>query len=329
MSAYYSNSNNSVAGQPGLWGAAGLLFLLSVAAYGFAPAVRFESLYGVCLPAPAGWDLPQWGGWALNLAVLALAAFASVVLNREWRFIHDNTVLFASVFLLFTGANPWSVGMFGAGGLFALMVLVATMLLFSQYGERNATRGLFLAFSVLGVGSMMQHAFLLMIPIFVIGAMYLNVLRLKELAACVLGVVAPYWIGIGFGLIGFDDFALPELTNIFTDAAVGAIPFWSVLATALTALLSLLLALSNSVRVFSTNTQTRACNSFFNLLSVALFWYMIFDFSNMTTYLPLFNLMAGIQAAHFFVLNRVRRGVIVAGIVAVFYVALFVLTLYV
>lgn len=304
------------------------LLVMAVMTYNYTPEFALESDYGICLKSVKDWQMPHFLSWSLNIFSFGLSALLVLWLNKEFRFIHDSTKLFATVFIFLSATNPWLTHAFSAQSLFTLLTLIATFVLFSQFGKRNATGGIFIALSTLSAGSMFQYSFALMIPILLIATMYLNTLRIKETCAAILGIIAPYWIALGFGWIEFKDFKMPDLQTIFFADFISDIPIWMLLNVALTSLLTLLLALSNSIKVFSTNSQIRAYNSILNLFALALFWYIIFDFANMATYIPLLNLMAGIQIAHFFVINSMRRGSLFIATAAAVYLLLFCLTLY-
>jgi hypothetical protein len=55
---------------------------------------------------------------------------------------------------------------------------------------------------------------------------------------------------------------------------------------------------------------------------------MLFDFSNFTTYLPLFFLMTGIQTSHFFNITPIRHASLFIGSALAIVITLFCLSLY-
>ena len=308
-----SYNNQSITSSTGFIVAVASLLVMAVMSFDYMPDIALESDYGICLKSVKDWQMPHFLSWSLN---------------KEFRFIHDSTKLFATAFIFLSATNPWLTCSFSAQSLFTPLTLIATFVLFSQFGKRNATEGMFITFSTLSAGSIFQYSFALMIPIFLIATIYLNTLRIKEICAAILGIIAPYWIALGFGLIDFKDFRIPDLQTIFFADFINDISIWMLLNVALTSLLTLLLALSNSIKVFSTNSQTRAYNSILNLFAFSLFGCIIFDFANMATYIPLLNLMAGIQLAHFFVINPMRRGALFIATAVAVYVTLFCFTLY-
>lgn len=327
-----SESNHirqNISGTPGLLLAISAWLIMAGMAYGFDPATPLESEYGICLESVRGWQMPHFLSWAINIIACGLSALLALWLNKEFRFIHDNTKLFASVFLFTTATNPWLTHQLGAPVFFTIMSLTALVSLFAHYGERNASTGVFIAFSTLSVGSLFQHSFLLMMPAFVVAVGLLNMLRIREICAVMLGIIAPYWIALGFGVISLDDFRWPDPESIFFADNLTNIPVWTMLNVALTAVAILLLSLSNAIKVFSTNSRIRAFNSTFYLLSLALMICVIVDFENSATYLPMLNLMLGIQVTHFLIINQIRRPMIFIGVAMSIYTFLLCMSLYV
>ena len=323
-----SFNNRPYADKPGYLVAVILLLVFSIMGYGFEPPVALQSDYGICFPSINGWQMPVFLSWMLNFLTLGICSVIALWLNSVFRFIHDHTMLFASIFLVLTGANPWLTYGFGSPAAFTLVMLIGTAILFAHHGSRNASTGLFLAFSTFAIGSMFEYAFALMIPIYIIASMYIVELRIKQLTAIILGIISPYWIALGFGLIEPSDIRMPDLNSIFFAGFIDRIPLSTMLSVALASLFTLMMALNNALTVFASNSQTRAYNSIFNLVAVALFWYMLFDFSNFTTYLPLFFLMTGIQTSHFFNITPIRHASLFIGSALAIVITLFCLSLY-
>lgn len=329
MFANYSKGNSIVSGNTGLVITGIIALIMAVMTYTFTPTYPFASQQGVCFESVNKWDMPHWLSWLLNLTALPITALVALHFNKVYQIVHNNTKLYASAFLLLTSTNPWLSGSLSSSILFAIAVQTASMMMFTQYGRHNPNVGLFTSMVLLSTCSMWEYAALLMIPIFMIGAMYLNIFSLKGLAAMILGVICPYWIAIGFGFISLSQISMPNITNIFQSTAeIGFAGFMMLMMVALTALFTLMMSLSNAMKIFATNTRARAFNSFIYLISLTLFWYMLFDFSNLSTYIATFNLMAGIHLSHFFLLNNSWRWTSAASIGVAIYLTLNLITLY-
>ncbi len=101
---------------------------------------------------------------------------------------------------------PWVAG---TPGLSTILLAANTAILsiaFTCFKQRNATRELFAIATILSLGTMVQYAFIFMIPAYIAIAASLKCLRFKETIAFILGLVAPYWVGVGLGIIPLSDF---------------------------------------------------------------------------------------------------------------------------
>lgn len=325
---YSSTSNDSnrlMFGTPGIVISGTLMLAMAILSFCFTENTPFFENFGICLPSPNLWNINPTAGFIANIFVISLCGLAMIWLNKNFNIVAGHSILFSSAFFLITGSNPWLTNGLDSASIFALTMIVAIHLLFKTYGTRNATSELFLLFSTLAFGSMIQYAFALMIPIFLIGAMYMNVFRLREIIAAALGIVAPYWILIGFGVVSINDIVFPSLSNIFANTAPSFSVLLVLISVGFTFLTALLLAFFNAQKVFASSAKIRAYNSFINLLGITLAWYMVFDHTNLITYAMALNLIAGLQIAHFFGRNRINYGYAYYMTGIAIYISLFIL----
>ncbi len=326
--AYYTTSTDSnrlMFGTPGIVISGILMLAMAILSFIFVDNHASNDSLGLCLASANLWKINSVVSFLLNIGVIGAIGLGLIILNKRYNVINSHTALFTSVFFLLTGSNVWLTGGLTSSTIFALVIIISLDILFKTYGSRNATMGVFMLFSTLSFGTMIQYAFVLIIPIFLIGTMYMNVLRPKELVAALLGMICPYWIFIGFGIIDFSDFSLPRLTNLFTHIASAIDILWLMIMVGLTFIIALCLAIFNVEKVFATSSQTRAYNSFINLLGISMAWYMVFDYNNLLTYLTIFNCITGIQIAHFFGNGKIPYSYIyLLGGVCI-YIALFIL----
>lgn len=323
-----NEQNRLMFGTPGI--AISGIFMLAMAIFSFCMPqdVNFGGNKGICLPSPDQWSLSEFASFSINIILLGITAILVLLLNKRFNFIQSHTALFASAFMIITGSNPWLTYRLGSSAIFAIVMLIALWILFNLYDSRNATVGVFLLFSTLAFGAMVQYAFVLIIPIFIIGTMHMKVLRIKEFIAILLGLAAPFWIVFGFGIVDFKDFSMPSLTNFFDNFSSSIDLLWLFVSIGLTVVIALMLGFANVAKVFAASSQIRAYNSVINLLGIALVWYMIFDYKNIMVYIVAFNLIAGIQIAHFFSSKKIYYGYLyyLLGIAA--YIAIFCFIIY-
>lgn len=328
MLSFTGNTNRTITGNSGLIIAVILMAVMALSALVAMPAEHLAGDFGICFPSPNNMNLSPLTAWIVNSGALLLTALTALIVNNEFKVIKSNTTLHASTFLIISGANPWLVLSDALPALTAFATIVCTIILFSQYGKRNASAAITMLFSVLSVGSMFQYAYLLLMPIFLLGASFLNILRFKEFVAAILGIIAPYWIVIGFGIVGIDDFKLPTLSNLFLNFTAPADLLWLLVSVAFTGITGIILTLNNLSKIFATDNRSRSYNSFLVLLECALLWFIIFDYTNLLSYVATFNLATCFQIASFISLSRNRRTHLLPTVIAAVFIAIFIIIIY-
>lgn len=280
---------------------------------------------GICLPSPNSWPISSGWSWTLNLAVTAISTLVIYLINRQYNFLGNADAVVCSMFLVITASNPWVSGLFTSSAILVLANLLSLSLLFGCYQKRNPTQDLFIIATILSIGSMFQYAFIFFIPVYIIGTIILKCFGIKELSAIIIGLVAPYWVGIGLGLIPLDSFKMPGLTNLFAGYASKSGLFVGILSISFTGLLALILALYNGVKLYAGNTRRRLFNSVVNLLGAVCIICMLIDFNNLITYIETLYLICAIQLANLFNLRNVRHGGMWILLLCCGYIASFVL----
>ena len=282
---------------------------------------------GICLPSPIEWTVSPILAATANIILGWTACLGMISLNKRFNFIPGTSMLYASVFMTAMWANPWTDSHLSSSAILVCIVLGCTHILFNLYGRRNASQGIFAIFSLLSWGSMTQYACLLLMPIFMLGAVFLKSFRPREFAAALLGIAAPYWIMLGSGLLPPESLRYPELTSIFSGFTPGNGLKWLLATNGTTAVILIAAMLANSIRANSMGVKMRAYHSFINLLGAAMIWYMLFDLGNITAYTATLALCLGFQAARYFQLSRLKRTYIYILAIQATYIILFILSL--
>jgi len=319
---------NALLGGPiGLCLAAVLYVLMGWFACATLPPATLEGSMGLCLPSPNEWAIGAPWDFILQLALTGLCVLLAISLNARFSLIPGTGVLYATVFLVVTGTVPWVNQKLSSATLLLCATLVCTRLLFSLYGRRNASRGLCVIFSILSWGSMVQYAFVFLMPIFLLGAIFTGSFRAKEFVGMALGIMAPYWIMSGLGVIDLQSLHAPALANLFKDFAAPGILFYLMAGQALTAFLCLLLTASNAMSPSTTGQQHRSYTAFINLTGIAMVWFMLFDSSNMLAYSATLALCLGFQAARYAALPRHKFAYLPVLVSLPLYIALYALAI--
>ena len=162
-----------------------------------------ESRYA--LPVTAGYAMVIWllGGlllhqWWLQLACFALSAYFIVLLNNANALIRIYSRMVSCSFLVLSCMACFLFDSF-KGGATQLCYIVSNVLLFRCYRDEKATGWMFYASICLGLASTLWVQILYFVPfIWVLTVTELSALNHKTLAASLLGLLTPYWLGAGW-----------------------------------------------------------------------------------------------------------------------------------
>lgn len=310
-------------GAEGFVGAVVLAIALSVIYYFSGGEQPISSDLGLCLPSPNLWKISRTASWILNLVLILVCGLSLHFLNKRYSLIQSADMVLPSMFIIMTASNPWAEGALGSSSLMALANILCLTTIFGCYKIRNATQQVFVVATMLSLGSMFQYAFIFLIPGYILIALMIKCFRLREITAFMMGLIAPYWIAIGMGIVPPESFHLPTFTYIvdeFTsahDILIGGI------SIGITALVAILLGLNNSVKLYAGNTKRRLYNNAIAVIGLICVIGMAVDFKNLPTYLASFYMTAAVQIANTFALWNIKRGALLLGIITLLYVGVF------
>lgn len=300
--------------------------MMCVAGYLFLPPQHPVADFGLVFSSPALWDIPRPWGEVINVAVIGLCAPACWLINKSFSLLKSSLPFWALFYLPLTCANPLVSGSLTGNALTLPTVLIMLPVLFVSYRKPNATRSVFFTATCISVGSMFQQAFLPLFVALVLSCLVIQVLRFKELMAMILGLVAPYWVLLGFGVIGLDSFHAPHLSNIFTDSVAPHI-YPVVVGYGFLLFLALLLALNNGMKLYAGNAQIRSYNNVINVFGLTAVVAMLFDIDNITAYTGVFNLWVGLQFGNLFTLWHLHKAIWIFWLIQISIVVFAVFTL--
>lgn len=282
---------------------------------------------GTCLPSPNNWDLIPLASWVINITLLLGTAAGLHIANKNYSFIPGADPILPGLFMLMTASIPWVCGLLTSSTILCSVLLIALCVLFSAFRQSNATQEIFMVATLMSLGSMIQYAFLFMtLPLIVIALMF-KCFRIREALALLLGLFAPYWVGLGLGLISPENLTIPQFSNLFSGYAPKGVLFTGLINLAITGIITLILSLYNSVKLYAGNSRRRLFNMSFNVLGLACVACMVFDFNNLTAYLATFYMTAAVQFAGFFALWNIRRPWVWTLIICSIYLTLFIVSI--
>lgn len=276
---------------------------------------------GCIFPSANGWIPWPAVDLAVNLGIICAICAAMITLNRVYNILRSMTMVYVTFFLAMQMGTPELLVQFFSGPLVALVTMGCAVVLFSTYKRPvSSTRRVFLIFFLLSLGATVQYCYMLLIPVFLLGCVQMRVFRPRGMVAALLGLVTPWWIILGFGIVRPSDIHPPQFHSIFTEFA----PEDAVLllvSVGLTVFIALSGMVLNILRTIAYNARTRAYNGFLNILTLVTVMGLCLDYTNLVSYVPLLDCCAAFQAAHYFGPRRFERSwMLILGIILAYIV---------
>ena len=233
----------------------------------------------------------------INLLCLLATGAIVLALNKVYTFVRSMTHMFVSAFFLLQLANPSVLVAFNAGTLLCLVAAVTLMPLFASFQDGHAQRSIFLIFALVATGTMFHYGFILLIPAYLLGFANMRALGLKGVLAMLFGLVTPFWIAFGLGIVSPSDAQLPQWALLQR-------PQMSLqLALAVSiAVLGLVLMVSNLFTIMNYRMQPRVYNIFLMIMPVMVIIAACLDYHDLAVFFPLLSLMVAVQIAQAYTL---------------------------
>lgn len=258
----------------------------------------------------------------INVILNLFIGITMIYINKTFNILRSPTKTISWLFLVLQMPFINITGQLYGGTVLAVAMLICTYILFTCYNNHNPY-AIFTIFALISLGSFFQYAFLLFVPVFLLGSAQMRIFDLRTTLAAIMGIITPAWILFGFGIIKFDVITLPQFFGIYDQLSLIEI-LQILIPIGLSIFLCIGAWLANIVKIISYNAQNRAYNGFFAILSFALIILILADFTNYIIYIPLLNCCAALQLGHLFTIYESRRSYI--GIITVFvvYTALYI-----
>lgn len=285
--------------------------------------VRIDGDRGFALLSANEWIPSPFADMFASIAANALVMVLLTLILKSSNILRSTTRLPLAMFAVMQLATPSLAVQFYTGTLLCLTVTSCVALTFTCYRAPWRTRRVFLIFFALSLGTATQYSFAIYMPVFLAGCAQMRIFNRRTLLAALLGVITPWWILAGFGIVDLTALEMPRFESIFSIIDYsGTVLLLS--AAGLTALLSLTAFAAASVKAIAYNARTRAFNGLFAVLTLVSVVAMVADYRNFIVYLPTLNLCAAYQTAHYFTVYRGERSWIGIASVCTLYIFIFV-----
>lgn len=274
---------------------------------------------GLMFPSANEWIASRQTGLWLNLSVSGLIIALMIYINKVFNIPRTITLVYATAFAVMQTASPDVTAQFFSGTVLCLIVSGCMTLMFSTYSDPASLRRVFLVFCLLSTATAIQYAYIFYIPVMAVACAQMRITTIRTILAAFLGIITPWWIMLGFGIVSFSDFHLPHLTSVFA-AGSGRETVILIITTGITVLLMITAYMMSILKLMTYNARTRACNGLMALITVVTFIAMCADFTNFLTYIPLLNFCAAFQLSHMLVIrNSPRSWIFISSFVIVYY----------
>ena len=285
-------------------GAVAAIIMITATAF-LMPSLSPAEEFGLCFTLPTN-PLPHLIECGINTLLIASSVLLAFLFNKKHSFVRSTEAVLPTAMAVILASNPVNTSYLGAPVVMLIANLICLDIMMKAYNSENATTSMFAVATYLSVGSMVQYAFLPLILVYPIMAIMIKVLRLKEIVAYLMGLVAPYWVGLGFGLISFSDFRMPHFLANLPNADENYLLMVFISLCTL-ALVGLMMMLNNAMLIYAGNMRVRTFNNLINLLGFSCGLFMIVDFDNFEAYASSFCFAVSVQISNFFAMRRIPQ----------------------
>lgn len=304
------------------------VFLCTLVAYALTHGTMVFETRGFVGQFGRQWLLPRGADLLLQLSLNAVMVWLMLHLNKLYNLLRSYTMLHASFFLLIQLATPSLMLYVCPGTVLAIVMMACVIAIFMVYdSDFFDTRNVFFVFMLLSACMSFEYSFALFIPAFIIACGQMRIFSMRTVVAILLGLVTPWIIFFGFGIVTPADLTLPDI-HLRVPRAGNPRTSLMLLSVGYTCFVTVFCILQNTIKILSYNARSRAMLSVLATLSVFTILASIIDFGNIYAYLTLLNCCAALQLAHLFgAIHTFAKSYIAISVIAGLYLILFLMHL--
>lgn len=264
-------------------------------------------MYGICFPSPDLWALPPLISLLLAAAAIIFSVLVLSLSLKAVNYIRFTAPVLPVALIVLLASNRWvSYGLDTS-----LLMLAANALclaiLFPTFDRFDTSRQFFILATFLSFGSMVEYSFLFMAPVYIVGGIIMKSFRIREFFALVLGLLAPYWILIGFGIVDIQDFRFPETVPLDLRLEQNPDLYTSLISVGLAGFVALLLSVNNSLAFLHGNSRSRCTHLAVSFTGFACLVLMAVDLDNIFAYCATVYLWCAFEIYSFLGLRNLKN----------------------
>lgn len=234
-------------------------------------------------------------GLAVNLAIMMILVF----MTRRHNVLRSVTKLPGAMYIVMMLATPSLMLYLYPGLLLCLAMVIALWLLFESYDQPYCTRSVFMVFLILSGLASIDYAFVAYIPVCMLGVAQMRIFHLRTVIAMVMGIITPWIIVLGLGLVTIDGLQVPQV--LAYAPPFSGVRFSLMLGVGVfTAFCGVSAWLQGLLKMLSYNAKSRAKLSLIFVTMLVTIIAGAFDYDHLPAYLPLLNCCAALELGHMF-----------------------------
>ncbi|MDE7427243.1 MAG: hypothetical protein K2M79_05535 [Muribaculaceae bacterium] len=292
-------------------------------AYGHGVWLDISGDKGFVFPSPNEWLDSRVSELLSSLTLNIIIMGGMVMLCRAYNLLRSATLLYVPLYCFMTLGTPQLMVQLYSGPILCLTVLGCMGLLMHCYRRPGDVRNVFAVFFLLSAGATVQYAFMVYIPVFILGCLQMRILTARACVAMALGVITPWWLAFGLGVATPAGVHLPEITTIF-----GVIDFTDMVQlltiTAFTVLMTVVALVGTFFKVLAYNAHSRANNGLLSVVTIVTMLAICVDYTNFISYLQVLNVCAALIMARFMSIHNTEKSYITVWTIMTVYAAFYI-----
>lgn len=280
---------------------------------------------GFVFPSPDVWFHVGTVRVVLNILLLIVNILLLAEINRSFNLLRTSSLLFLAVFSIMECATPSIVGELTSALLLNIIVLGIIATFYTLYQQPNLTRRIFLVYFIMSALCMCDYIYVIYIIAFLPAFSQMRVSSPRMFLAALIGIVTPWWIVWGAGMMPESTPHMPDMSTLF-DANNGNPQerIITIVTVGITVIFCFLLSVINMVKIYAYNAKSRAFGGLLTILSLITALATLVNFANATHYLSLLNCFTAVQFGLFFRSNENRRAYLLVILIMAVYISLFI-----